>query len=325
MRRREFIALLGGAAAALPLVASAQQVAMPVIGFLNGQAPAGFTHLVAAFRQGLNQAGYIEGQNVAVEFRWAEGHPDRLPALADDLIRRQVAAIVATGGAHPAAKVATTTIPIVAALGGDPVKVGLVESINRPGGNMTGVSVFTTVLEAKRLELLHELISKDAIIGVLLDPTFSDADVQLREVQSAARALGRNIRILNARTEDEIHHAIKAVVEMRVGGLAVVGNPFFLNRRDLLLTLTKHHAIPAIYENREFTAAGGLMSYGTSVPDVYRQVGVYAGRILKGEKAADLPILQPTKFDIAINLKTAKSLRLDVPTSILLRADEVIE
>jgi putative tryptophan/tyrosine transport system substrate-binding protein len=324
VRRREFITVLGGAAA-WPLGARAQQPAMPVIGFLNGQAPTAFTHLVAAFRQGLSQAGYVEGQNVAVEFRWAEGHIDRLPALTDDLIRRRVAVIIATGGAHLAAKAATAAIPIVCSFGGDPAKLGLVESINRPGGNITGVSVFTSDLEAKRLELLHELVPKDAMIGVLPDPTFSDADAQLKEVQSAARALGRKIRILNASSEDEIDRAITAVIEMRAGGLAVVGNPFFLNRRDRLLTLTRLHAIPAIYENREFTVAGGLMSYGTSVPDVYRQIGAYAGRILKGEKPADLPILQPTKFDIAINLKTAKTLGLDVPTSILLRADEVIE
>jgi ABC-type uncharacterized transport system substrate-binding protein len=326
MRRRKFITLLGGAAAGWPLAAAAQQAAVPVIGFLNAQAPAGFAHLVAAFRQGLSQGGYLEGRNVAIDFRWAEGHIDRLPAMLDDLIRRRVTVIVATGGAHAAARGATRAIPIVASFGSDPVKLGYVESINRPGGNLTGVSVFSSEVEAKRLELLHEVVPKGSVIGVLLDPKFaSDWDAQLQEVQSAARSLDRPIHVLKASTAAEIDAAIAALVELRAGGLEVTGGPLFLNQRDRLLALTKLHAIPAIYENREFTAAGGLMSYGTSVPDVYRQIGAYAARILNGDKPADLPVLQPTKFDIAVNLRTAKTLGIDMPTSILLRADEVIE
>ena len=324
MKRREFLCVLGGAAA-WPLAAHAQQ-AMPVIGFLNGQTAAGFAHLVAAFRRGLAETGRVEGQNVAIEYRWADGQADRLPALADDLVRRRVAVLVLTGGGANIAKAATTTIPIVCAFGSDPVKLGLGASINRPGGNITGVSVFSSVLEAKRFELLHELVPKTVLIGVLLDPKFQSAAAeQLQEVQAAARTLGREIRIVNASTESEMDAAFAALVEMRVGALAVTGGPFFLNRRDRLLALTARHALPAIYENREFTRAGGLMSYGTSVPDVYRQIGVYTGRILKGDKPADLPFLQPTKFDVAVNMKTAKALGLEVPTTILLRADEVIE
>jgi putative tryptophan/tyrosine transport system substrate-binding protein len=325
--RRELLAALGGAVATWPLAARAQQPAMPVIGFLNGQTAAGFAYLADAFRQGLVQAGYVEGQNVAIEYRWADGQADRLPALADDLVRRRVAVLVATGGSHFAATAATTTIPIVCAIGADPVKQGFAVSLNRPGGNVTGMSVFTADLEAKRLELLHELVAKAASLGVLLDPKFQmgTADLQSQEVQAAARKLGREVRIVNTSSESEIDAAFASLVDMRVGGLLVMGSPVFLNRRDRLLALTARHALPAIYENREFTRAGGLMSYGTSVPDVYRQIGIYAGRILKGEKPAELPFLQPTKFDIAVNLKTAKALGLEMPTTILLRADEVIE
>jgi putative ABC transport system substrate-binding protein len=326
MRRREFITLLGGVVALAPHSTYAQQQPMPVIGFLNGQAQSGFVHLVAAFHQGLSEAGYVEGKNLEIEYRWAEGQPDRLPVLAEELVRRRVDLIVATGGAHAAAKAATTTIPIVVAFGGDPVKLGYVESINRPGRNLTVVSVFSSDLEAKRLQLLHEVVPKDALVGVLLDPTFaSDLDAQLQEVESAARLLGRTIQILKASTVGEIDTAISSLVTMRGGGLHVTGAPTFLNLRDHLLALTKAHSLPAIYENREFIAAGGLMSYGTSVPDVYRQIGVYAARILTGDKPAELPVLQPTKFDIAVNLRTAKELGIELPTSILLRADEVIE
>ncbi len=326
MRRRNFIALLGGAAAAWPLAARTQQPGMPVIGFLNGQTAVGFTHLVDAFRKGLGEIGYVEGQNVAIDFRWADGQGDRLPALAAELVKRRVAVLVGTGGAHLAAKEATTIIPVVCSMGGDPVKLGIVDSLNRPSGNITGVSVFTADLEAKRLELLHELIPKAPLIGVLIDPKFQlSVDVQLQEVRAAARKLGQEIRIVQASTESELDAAFATLVEMRVSALLVTGGPFFLNGRDRLLALTAHHALPAVYENHEFTRAGGLMSYGTTVTDVYRQIGVYTGRILKGEKPGDLPVLQPTKFDIAVNLKTARALGLEIPTTILLRADEVIE
>ena len=325
MRRREFISILGGAAVAWPIAARAQQPAMPVIGFLNLQIADGYTHLVVAFRRGLAEAGYVEGKNVAIEYRWADGQTGRLPALADDLVRRRVAVIVLTGGAHAAARAVTTTIPIVFSSGGDPVRLGLVQSIGRPGGNMTGVTAFTVALEAKRLELMHELVPMRSVIGVLINPTYLYADAQREEVQAAARAIGRQIHIVNAGTESELEAAFAALMAVRPAGLVVVGGPFFLNRRVELLALTRRHALPAIFAEREFTAAGGLMSYGANIPDMYRQIGVYTGRVLKGEKPAQLPILQPAKFDIAVNLKTAKALGLEMPTSILLRADEVIE
>jgi len=325
MRRREFISILGGAAVAWPIAARAQQPAMPVIGFLNLQIADGYTHLVVAFRRGLAEAGYVEGKNVAIEYRWADGQTGRLPALADDLVRRRVAVIVLTGGAHAAARAVTTTIPIVFSSGGDPVRLGLVQSIGRPGGNMTGVTAFTVALEAKRLELMHELVPMRSVIGVLINPTYLYADAQRQEVQAAARAIGRQIHIVNAGTESELEAAFAALMAVRPAGLVVVGGPFFLNRRVELLALTRRHALPAIFAEREFTAAGGLMSYGANIPDMYRQIGVYTGRVLKGEKPAQLPILQPAKFDIAVNLKTAKALGLEMPTSILLRADEVIE
>jgi len=325
VKRREFITLIG-AAAAWPLAARTQQSVMPVIGFLNGQTADGFAHLADAFRRGLGETGYVEGQNVVIEYRWADGQFDRLPALADDLVHRRVAVLAVTGGHPQIAKSVPTTIPVVCAVGADPVQLGLVASLNRPGGNITGVSVFTSDLEAKRLELLHEVVPRPAFIGVLVDPKFQTAtEILVREVQAAARTLAREIRIVNASRENSLDEAFASLLEMRVGALLVTGSPLFLNRRDRLLALTARYALPAIYENREFTRAGGLMSYGTSVPDVYRQVGMYTGRILKGEKPADLPFLQPAQFDIAVNLRTAKALDLDVPTTILPRADEVIE
>jgi len=326
IRRREFMTLLGGAAAAWPLGARAQQPVMPVIGFLNGQTADGFAHLAEAFRQGLRETGYVEGQNVVIEYRWADGQFDRLPALVEDLVRRRVAVLAVTGGNPQIAKSVPTTIPVVCGVGGDPVQLGLVASLNRPGGNITGVSVFTSDLEAKRLELLHEVVRRPAVIGVLVDPKFQSAtEILVQEVRAAAQTLSREIRIVNASAENSLDEAVASLVEMRVGALLVTGGPLFLNRRERLLALTARYSLPAIYENREFTRAGGLMSYGTSVPDVYRQIGMYTGRILKGERPADLPVLQPTKFDIAVNLRTAKTLGLDMPTSILLRADEVIE
>jgi putative ABC transport system substrate-binding protein len=324
MRRRAFLGLLSGAVT-LPLAARAQQPALPVVGFLNLQIAGGFTHLVAAFRRGLAEAGYVEGQNVAIEYRWADGQADRLAALADDLVRRRVSVIVLTGGAHVAAMAMTTPIPIIFSAGGDPVRLGLVNSINRPGGNRTGMTAFTSAIEAKRLELLHELVPGAAVIAALINPTHLYADTQREELQAAARAIRRRIRIVNASTEGELEAAFVALMRDRPAGLVVAGGPFFFNRRAQLLALTGRHVLPAIYENREFAVAGGLMSYGTNIPDMYRQIGVYTGRVLKGEKPGDLPILQPTKFDIAVNLKTAKVLGLEIPTSILLRANEVIE
>jgi putative ABC transport system substrate-binding protein len=325
MRRREFIGLIGGAAATWPLAARTQQVAMPIVGFLNAQTAAGFQHLVAAFKHGLNEVGFVEGQNVAIEYRWADGHPDQLPMLVDELVRLHVAVIVATGGAHAEAKITNAGIPVVASFGGDPIRLGYVASLNRPGGNVTGMTVFTADLEAKRMELLHELVPKGSL-GVLLDPTTMDGvDLQRQAVKTAALAIGREIRFAEAGTDADLEQALTTLAEAHVVGVDVSGSPLFNNRRNHILALTARLALPAIYENREFTAAGGLMSYGTNVPDVYRQIGVYAGRVLKGEKPADLPVLQPDKFDIAVNRKTAKALGLEFPTSILLRANEVIE
>ena len=324
MRRREFITLLGGAAAAWPLAARAQQT-MPVIGFLNAQAPTGFAHLVAAFHRGLKDEGFIEGENVVVEYRWGEREVARLPGLAADLVRRQVAVLVATGGAHAAGIAASRTIPVICTFGGDPVRPGFVESVNRPGKNVTGIMVLTADLEAKRLELLHELVPSPGSFGVLLDPTFPDAEAHLKEVQFAARTLGRDIRVTNASIEKEIDTAFETLVQSRVTALAVGAGPLFYNRRNQVIALAARHRIPAIYENRETALAGGLMSYGVSVPGVYRQIGRYTGRVLKGESPAELPVEQPSHFEFVINLKTAKALGLDIPPTLLARADEVIE
>jgi ABC-type uncharacterized transport system substrate-binding protein len=326
MKRREFIALLGGAAA-WPLAARAQQPAMPVIGFLNAQTPSDYAHLVAAFHRGLNEGGFVEGRNVAIEYRWAERQTERLPALTADLIYRRVSVIVATGGATVAA-IATTgsvPIPIVASFGGDPVKLGYAESFNRPGKNITGVGVFSIDLEAKRVELLHELVPS-GLIAVLLDRRFiSDSEGELKEAQAAAHALGRQIQVIHASSASEIDAAFATVVQIRAVAVAVGAGALFNARRNQLVALAARHKIPAMYENRESVLVGGLMSYGPSVPEVYRQIGGYTARILKGEKPADLPVLLPTKFDMAINLKTARALGLEVPPALLARADEVIE
>jgi putative ABC transport system substrate-binding protein len=327
MRRREFITLLGGAAATWPVAVLAQQRPTPVIGFLNSLSRESWLAYLATFHQGLKEAGYVDGQNVTIEYRWADGHYDRLPMLAADLVRRHVDVIVATGG-NPsalAAKAVTTTTPIVFIAAGDPVKEGLIASLNRPGGNMTGVSMITTSLEAKRLELLHDLIPDAVVIAVLLNPDFSEAETQLKVVQTAADTLGQQIRVLNARSEAEIDRAFAELIQHRTNALLLASDPFFFGVRDKLVALAARYAIPTIYFVREFTVAGGLMSYGASLSHAYHQMGVYSGRILKGDKPADLPVVQPTRFELVLNLKTAKALGLSVPQTLQVAAEEVIE
>ena len=322
MRRREFIALVGSAAVT-PLAAHAQQSAMPVIGFLGTRAPGDDPQLLTEFRQGLKDAGYIEGQNVAMEYRFAENQYDRLPSLAADLVRRQVAVIVANGRAAQAAKEATTTIPIAFVAGFDPVEVGLVASMNQPGGNITGVTILDVGLGPKRLQLLHELVPTATIIAALVNPTDpARAETTSKELQAAADTLGLQLHVLHASTDRDFDTVFARLVELRAGGLVIGGEPFFNARSE---QLTIRHAVPTIYQLRAFAGAGGLVSYGASLTDAYRLVGVYAGRILKGEKPADLPIQQATKVEMIINLKTAKMLGLTVPQSLLSRADEVIE
>jgi putative ABC transport system substrate-binding protein len=327
MNRREFIMLLGGAAAGWPLAARAQLSAMPVVGFLRSTSANASIDLVAALRRGLAEAGYIEGQNIAIEYRWAEGHNDRLPALAADLVRRQCALIVAGGDAAAhVAKTATTTIPIVFATGEDPVKVGLVSRLNRPGGNITGISFYNSAdLESKQLEFLREVVPKAAMIGVLVNPTVAAAQSQESEAQIAARALGLRLFVVNAGSERDFDTAFASLAQQRVEALLIVGNALFTGQRYRLVAVAARYVLPTIYPLREFVTAGGLMSYGGSLTDAYRQVGVYAGRILKGEKPADLPVTLPTKFELVINLQTAKGLGIEIPPMLLARADEVIE
>ena len=327
MRRREFVRFAGSVVIAWPFAARAQQKTMPVIGFLSGTSPGPYASNVAAFRQGLSETGYVEGQNVAIEYRWAEGHYDRLPALAADLVGRKVDAIAASGGSVSvrAAKSATSTIPIVFTSGDDPVATGLVASLARPGGNLTGVSFLDVELNPKRLELLSELVPQARVIILLVNPNNSNADRIMREAQDAARAKGVQLPILKAGSESEIDAAFATLVQLQAGALVVAGDPFFNSRREQLVALASRHAVPTIYAWREFPDAGGLISYGASFTSVYRQLGIYAGKILKGAKPSDLPVEQPTRFELVINLKTAKALALTVPQSLLARADEVIE
>jgi putative tryptophan/tyrosine transport system substrate-binding protein len=327
MRRREFITLLGGAGVGWPLAARAQQPAMPVIGYLGPESPAVFASRVRAFRQGLGETGYAEDRNVAIEFRWAEGQHNRLPALAADLVARQVAVIVAPGGAPGglAAKSATTTIPIVFEMGADPVAIGLVGNLNRPGGNLTGVSSLNVQVTPKRLEILHEVVPAAAEVAVLVNPTSPTADSQLRNLQAAARTLGLHLHVLRASAERDFDTVFATLLQLRAGGLVVSSDGFFATHSEQLAALTIRHAVPAIHQSRDFTVAGGLMSYAGSFVESHRQAGVYTGRILKGERPADLPVQQVTKVELFINLKTAKALGITFPLTLLGRADEVIE
>ena len=326
MKRREFITILGGAVAAWPLAARAQQPAIPVIGFLNGASYDLSAYLVRAFHQGLSETGYVEGRNVAIEYRSADGQYDRLPALAADLVRRKVSVIAATGTPTGLpAKAATTTIPIVFVTGSDPVEQGLVASLNRPGGNLTGATTLAVELGQKRVELLHELVPTATLIAVLVNPTGPNLAAVSRDLQAAARTLGLQIHVLHASAESDFDTVFATMVRLRAGALVIGTDTFFNSQSRKLAALTLRHAVPAIYQYREFAAAGGLMSYAGSITDAYRLAGVYTGRILKGEKPSDLPIQQSTKAELFINLKTAKALGITIPQSILIRADEVIQ
>jgi putative tryptophan/tyrosine transport system substrate-binding protein len=326
LRRREFIALLGGMALAWPFEARAQQAAMPVVGFLNSTSLATASNHLSGFRQGLQQAGYVEGRNLAVEYRWAEGRYDRLPTFAADLVSRRVDVIVAGGPpAARAAKAATGSIPVVFTSGDDPVHIGLVRSLNRPSGNLTGVHLFLTGLSAKKLGLLHDLLPAVSVIAAIVNPSSQNAEVQTKDLQAAGHALGLQIEIADAGSEQEIAAAFDKFRDKRVGALIVGSDPAYMARRDQIITLTNRYAIPAVYELREFVDAGGLMSYGPSIIEGYRLAGVYAGRIIKGEKPADLPVVQVTKFEMVINLRTAKTLGITISDNLLSLADEVIE
>jgi putative tryptophan/tyrosine transport system substrate-binding protein len=323
MKRREFITLVGGAAA-WPIAARAQQPAMPAIGFLSSRTPAQAEYVIAAFRKGLEEAGYVEGRNVGIEFRFANGQNDRLPELAADLVRRQVVVIVAGGTSGPA-KQATTTIPIVFTTGSDPVVVGLVTSINRPNGNLTGASFYSAALIGKQLELLHEIAAQSAEIGLLINPKAPSAESEVKDALNATRALGLQLHIFRASTEPELEAAFAGIAQLSNIALLIGVDPFFDSRPDQVVALAAKHKVPTVYNLREFVVAGGLISYGASITDAYRQAGLYAGRIVKGEKPSELPVQFPNKYDLVINLRTAKVLGLTVPPALLARADEVIE
>ena len=327
MRRREFIKLFSSTVIAWPLIARAQQAAMPVIGFLNSGSADAYRDRITAFQQGLRQLGYIDGENVIVDYRWALGEYDRLPKFATELVERRVSVLVATGGepAALAAKSATSTIPIVFAIGGDPIKLGLVASYNRPGGNATGANILAAEMDGKRLGLLHELMPSATRVGVLLNPNFPAYTEQLNDLQHAAKIINLQVEILRANMDGEIEAAFEFSSQKHLEALVLTASPFFDTRRDKLVALAARHALPTIYHFREFAVAGGLMSYGVSIPHIYRQIGVYAGRILNGDNPANLPVQQPTSFEMVVNLKTAKALGLTIPPTLLARADEVIE
>ena len=325
MDRRKFIGSVAGGLLAAALTARAQNPSMPVVGFLSGQSPGPWAPYIAAFRSGLTETGYVEGRNVTIEFRWAEGHYDRLPALAAALIRRQVAVLFVGGGGVREAIAATTTIPIVFTTGNDPVEAGLVSSLAHPGGNATGISFVPAELAAKRIELLHQLVPKATAIAMVLNVVATNAELRARKAQEAARSFGLQLHVLRARNEEEIDAAFTTLAKLPAGALIVDSDPFFNARRDQFVALAARFAVPAIYDTRETVMAGGLMSYAGSIPEVYRQAGIYTGKILAGAKPSDLPILQPTKVELVINLNTAKVLGLTIPQSLLLRADEVIQ
>ena len=325
MKRREFITLLGGAAAVRPVAARAQQASMPVVGFLDPTSPDTFAHRLVGFRQGLKETGYIEGENVAIVYRFAENQIDRLPELAADLVHRQVAVIATLANGALAAKMATKTTPIVFAVAEDPVKVGLVASLARPGGNLTGINFLSAELAAKRLELVRELLPAATDVCMLVNPTGPNSESTLRDAQSAARAIGLKIQVLNAGTSREINVAFATFVRERPDALFIDIDPFFTSRRVQLVHLASHHRVPATYPGRQFAEIGGLVSYGSNLTDAWRQVGVYTGRILKGAKPSDLPVVQSTKFELVLNAETARTLGLEIPSTLLARADEVIE
>jgi putative tryptophan/tyrosine transport system substrate-binding protein len=326
LKRREFITLVGGLAA-WPLAAKAQQPAMPVIGWMSGRSPADSTHLLEAFRKGLHDTGYVEGESISIEYRWAQGDYGRLPELASDLVNRGVLLLMAVGGEPSAiaAKKATSTIPIVFGIGGDPVDAGLVASFNRPGGNATGYTLLTSQMEPKRIGLLHELVPSASSFGALINPAFPPAVRQLGDIENATKTIRQSLFVASASTDAELNAAFASFVQQRVGAVLIAADPYFDTRREQIIALAAQARLPTMYQFREFAVAGGLISYGPSYTDSYKQGGIYAGRILRGAKPADLPILQPTKFEMVINLKTANSLGLNIPNSMQLLADEVIE